>query len=68
MSLSISLNLKPRLSLSLSSILNLKAGTLDAGQEGRNVVTDITLLAESDYFIGALAPKPNPDPNAKTGT
>jgi hypothetical protein len=39
----------------------LRAGTLDPGQEGENVVTDITLLASADYFIGTFSgcpPKP----------
>lgn len=33
----------------------LRAGTLDPGSEGRDVVTDITLLATSDFFIGTFS-------------
>jgi hypothetical protein len=39
----------------------LRAGTLDPGQEGLNVVTDITLLAEADYFIGTFSGLPTTD-------
>jgi len=33
----------------------LRAGTLDPGREGRDVVTDISLLASSDFFIGTFS-------------